>query len=68
MTSVPVMSEGVAASPAAAQSGMQVSTSAADSINDANRFKLDFNFICFSFLYYFRMKMSQDAPRIFHAV
>jgi len=47
---------------------MQVSASAADSINDANRFNLDFNFICFSFLYYFRMKMSQDAPRIFHAV
>ena len=68
MTSVPVMSEGVAASSAAAQSGMQVSTNAADSTNDANRFNLDFNFICFSFLYYFRMKMSQDAPRIFYAV
>ena len=49
MTSVPVMSEGVAASSAAAQSGMQVSTSAADSTNDANRFNLDFNFICSSY-------------------
>jgi hypothetical protein len=28
---------------------MQVSASAADSINDANRFNLDFNFICFSY-------------------